>query len=147
MFIILTSSCARFLPTRRGYSRVSLGNDSGRRGRRNEDEDRLIDNLEPANRPRAIAFIAAFPDFWQRLQEPTRTALQATIDNADPAELADYRILAGVTLPQFRTAVCALIAGLNRNQVANAIASQPLTDLWPRAVEEYQGSGICSGFL
>ena len=46
MFIILTSSCARFMPSRRGYSRVSLGQDSGRRGRRNEDEDRLIDNLD-----------------------------------------------------------------------------------------------------
>ncbi|KAE8844039.1 hypothetical protein PTNB73_08384 [Pyrenophora teres f. teres] len=46
MFIILTSSCARFMPSRRGYSRVSLGQDSSRRGRRNEDEDRLIDNLD-----------------------------------------------------------------------------------------------------
>jgi cation-dependent mannose-6-phosphate receptor len=46
--VILTSSCARFLPSRRGYSRVSLGHDSGRggRGRRNDDEDRLIDNLD-----------------------------------------------------------------------------------------------------
>lgn len=47
MFVILTSSCARFLPERRGYSRVSLGSDSGRRsGRRNDDENRLIDNLD-----------------------------------------------------------------------------------------------------
>ncbi|KAH7117731.1 mannose-6-phosphate receptor binding domain-containing protein [Dendryphion nanum] len=46
MFIILTSSCARFLPSRRGYSRVSLGQDHSRRGRRNEDENRLIDNLD-----------------------------------------------------------------------------------------------------
>ncbi|KAF2128829.1 mannose 6-phosphate receptor domain-containing protein [Dothidotthia symphoricarpi CBS 119687] len=46
IFIILTSSCARFMPARRGYSRVSLGHDSGRRGRGNEDENRLIDNLD-----------------------------------------------------------------------------------------------------
>ncbi|PVH98720.1 mannose 6-phosphate receptor domain-containing protein, partial [Periconia macrospinosa] len=46
MFIILTSSCARFLPSRRGYSRVSLGHDSRGRSRRNDDEDRLIDNLD-----------------------------------------------------------------------------------------------------
>jgi cation-dependent mannose-6-phosphate receptor len=46
MFIILTSSCARFMPSRRGYSRVSLGHENGRRGRRNEDENRLIDNLD-----------------------------------------------------------------------------------------------------
>jgi len=46
MFIILTSSCARFMPARRGYSRVSLGHENGRRGRRNEDENRLIDNLD-----------------------------------------------------------------------------------------------------
>lgn len=46
MFIILTSSCARFLPSRRGYSRVSLGREHGRGGRRNDDENRLIDNLD-----------------------------------------------------------------------------------------------------
>ena len=106
---------------------------------------RLIDNLEPANRPRAIAFVAAFPDFWPRLQEPTRTALLATIENADPAALADYRILAGVTVPQFRTALLVIIANLSRNQLAAAIGSQPLADLWPRALEEYQGSGSWRG--
>lgn len=106
---------------------------------------RLINSLEPANRPRAIAFIAAFPDFWPQLQEPTRTALQATIDNADPAALTDYRILAGVTVPQFRAAVLPLIAGLSREHLAGAIAYQPLADLWPRAVEEYQGSGSFRG--
>lgn len=47
MFIILTSSCARLLPGRRGYSRVSLGRDHGRNGgRRSDDENRLIDNLD-----------------------------------------------------------------------------------------------------
>lgn len=106
---------------------------------------RLIDNLEPANRPRAIAFIAAFPDFWPRLQEPTRTALQQTIENADPAALTDYRILAGVTVPQFRAVLLPLIAGLNREHLAAAITSQPLAELWPRAVEEYQGSGSWRG--
>lgn len=106
---------------------------------------RLIDSLEPANRPRAIAFIAAFPDFWPQLQEPTRTALQATIDNTDPAALTDYRILAGVTVPQFRDALLPFIADLNREHLVAAIASQPLADLWSRAVEEYQGSGSFRG--
>lgn len=101
---------------------------------------RLIDNLEPANRPRAIAFIAAFPDFWPQLQEPTRTALQATIDHANPAALTNYRILAGVTVPQFRDALLPTIAGLSREHLGAAIAFQPLADLWSRAVEEYQGS-------
>jgi hypothetical protein len=38
-----------------------------------------------------------------------------------------------------------LIAGLNRNQLADAITSQRLAALWPRAVEEYQGSGSWRG--
>lgn len=105
----------------------------------------LMNNLEPLNRPRAIAFIAAFPDFWPQLQEPTRTALQATVENADLTVLADYRILAGVAVPQFRAALLALIAGLTRQQLADAIAFQPLTDLWPKAVEIYQGSGSWRG--
>ena len=106
---------------------------------------RLIDNLEPPNRPRAIAFIAAFPDFWLRLQEPTRTALQATIENADPASITDYRILSGVTVPQFRASLLTLIAGLTKRQLADAIASQPLADLWLPAVGKYNGSGSWRG--
>ncbi|KAH6642387.1 mannose-6-phosphate receptor binding domain-containing protein [Boeremia exigua] len=46
MFVILTSSCARCMPSRRGYSRVSLGADSRGRGRRDESENRLIDQLD-----------------------------------------------------------------------------------------------------
>lgn len=50
MFIIITSSCSRCIPSfrNRGYSRVSLGDDNGRgRGRgRNDDENRLIDQLD-----------------------------------------------------------------------------------------------------
>ncbi|HVI57112.1 MAG TPA: hypothetical protein VM621_18875 [Luteibacter sp.] len=106
---------------------------------------RLIDNLEPGNRPRAIAFIAAFQDFWPRLQEPTRTALQATIDNAVPAAHIDYRILAGVTVPQFRAALLPLIAGLSREQLVDAIATQPLDELWPGAIEKYEGSSSWRG--
>jgi hypothetical protein len=102
---------------------------------------RLINNLEPQNRHRAIAFIAAFPDFWQLLHEPTRTALQTTIDNASLAAVIDYRILAGVTIPQFRDALLTLISGLSRQQLADAIGFSALAELWPKAVKEYQDSG------
>ncbi|KAL0256935.1 Cation-independent mannose-6-phosphate receptor CI-MPR [Diplodia seriata] len=47
VFVILTSSCARFMPSRRGYSRVSLHGDRSRgRGRDSDDENRLIDELD-----------------------------------------------------------------------------------------------------
>lgn len=48
MFIIATSSCAGFLPGRRGYVSVSAnGNGSSRgRGSRADDENRLIDQLD-----------------------------------------------------------------------------------------------------
>ncbi|RFU26819.1 hypothetical protein B7463_g9520, partial [Scytalidium lignicola] len=48
-FIIATSSCARFLPSRRGYNTLSTSaNGNGRGGRRSraEDENRLIDQLD-----------------------------------------------------------------------------------------------------
>jgi hypothetical protein len=102
---------------------------------------RLIDNLEPLSRSRAIAFIAAFPDFWPRLLEPTRTALQQTVDNADPATLTDYRILAGVTVEHFHDGLRRVIAGLSRERLAGAIAAQPYAELWPTAVESYRNSG------
>lgn len=51
MFVILFSSCARFMPGRKGYSRVGSnfnnGSSAGRRGRSNsDDENRLIDQLD-----------------------------------------------------------------------------------------------------
>lgn len=57
---------------------------------------RLIDTAEPDSRPHAIAFIADFPDFWERRQDPTRIALQTTVENANHAALEGYRILSGV---------------------------------------------------
>lgn len=105
----------------------------------------LIDSLEPAHRPRAIAFIAAFPDFWPLLMEPTRTAMQETVDNAEPAVIDDFRILAGVTLPQFRAPLLAVIADLDAENLSTAIAARPLPDLWPRAIELYRSSGSFRG--
>lgn len=48
IFIIATSSCARFMPSRRGYSALNINGGSSGRGRngRNEDENRLIDQLD-----------------------------------------------------------------------------------------------------
>ena len=52
MFIILTSSCSRCLPRSRGYRALSTtngtarGGGSGGRGSRNDDENRLIDQLD-----------------------------------------------------------------------------------------------------
>ena len=100
----------------------------------------LINDIEPKNRPRAIAFIAVFPDVWRLLQEPVKTALQETANNADPAKLTEYRMLAGVKLPQFRNALLSLITKLDQNQIRDAIALQPLDELWPIAVEFYKGS-------
>ncbi|KAK0718451.1 mannose-6-phosphate receptor binding domain-containing protein [Lasiosphaeria miniovina] len=44
IFIILTSSCARFLPSRRGYRSLSISPNGRQRNR--EDENRLIDQLD-----------------------------------------------------------------------------------------------------
>ncbi|KAF2155926.1 mannose 6-phosphate receptor domain-containing protein [Myriangium duriaei CBS 260.36] len=48
LFVIATSSCLRWVPAKRGYSRISNGmpNGGGRRGRDSEDENRLIDQLD-----------------------------------------------------------------------------------------------------
>lgn len=99
---------------------------------------RLIDNLEPDNRPRAIAFIAAFPDYWALLQEPTQTALRETVENTTPENLADYRILAGLTFETFRPGLLRVVAHLERDGLARAVAAWPSPDLWPIALRAYE---------
>jgi hypothetical protein len=106
---------------------------------------RLIDNLEPENRNRAITFIASFPDFWAQLQAPTMTALEETAENTDAAQITDYRMLAAVTLPQFRDALLGLIDDLGDDRLRDAIEVEPLDDLWPHAVEKYESSGSYRG--
>jgi hypothetical protein len=106
---------------------------------------RLIDNLEPENRHRAIAFIASFPDFWPRLQPPTATALEQTAENSDAAQITDYRLLAAVTLAQFRDALLDLINNLGDDRLRDAIRVEPLADLWPHAIEKYESSGSFRG--
>jgi len=102
---------------------------------------RLIDSLGPAERPRAIALVAAFPGLWPRLLDATRTALQHTAEQAEPAALTDFRILAGVALPALRPAILALINRLSREDVARALSVQPFVELWARAIQIYGASG------
>ncbi|MFM1684695.1 hypothetical protein [Aeromonas salmonicida] len=106
---------------------------------------RLIDNLEPEHRSRAIAFLARFPAFWALLQEPTKIALQETANNIDPSELTDYRILIGVTAPQFRDALLGVIAGLDTQSVLDAISQIAIPELWGRGIDIYRDSGSFRG--
>lgn len=106
---------------------------------------RLLDGIETENRQRAIAFIAEFPDFWPLLQAPTRTALEETVANAGAAGAIDYRILSAVTLPQFRAPLLNLIANFGDGELRQAIATKPVAELWPRAIETYTQSGSWRG--
>lgn len=45
-FVIITSSCARFLPSHRGYRTLSISPSGRGMGRSREDEDRLIGQLD-----------------------------------------------------------------------------------------------------
>lgn len=102
---------------------------------------RLIDNIEPEHRPRAIAFLASFPIFWESLQPATQTALQATAANVNPFTLNDYRILAAVRLPQFRPALLNVIDELGARSLIDAVAQCPIPGLWTRGISIYGSSG------
>lgn len=106
---------------------------------------RLIDNSEPLTRPRSIAFLAALPAFWNQLQPATQTALQETAANFDPANAPDFRILAGVSVPAFRQALLGAIDNMDEDQLVQAIAISPLSELWIPAVESYGESGSYRG--
>lgn len=106
---------------------------------------RLIDTLEPQHRPKAISFVAAFPDLWPLLQEPTRMALQETVENTEAATITDHTMLAGVTLPQFRRPLLDVIGKLDGDSLAKALAVDPLPEFWPRAIALYEGSGSFRG--
>ncbi len=100
----------------------------------------MLDTIAPPNRVRAIAFVAAFPDFWPLIEDTTRTTLQTTVDNTTAATLTDFRVLSGLALANFRGPLEAAIAGLDRDRLVQALSAAPLVELWPKAVEEYGAS-------
>jgi hypothetical protein len=94
----------------------------------------------PALRTRAIAFIAAFPMFWDRVSAPTRTALQETAANIEPDMLTEYQILAAASLPALRGSILELIGRLSSAQVMEALRLAPFDDLWSPALAAYEAS-------
>jgi hypothetical protein len=102
---------------------------------------RLINQIEPRNRARTIAFIAAFPDLWDPLDAPTKTALLETTSNTSADGFADYQLLAGVVFPPFRNFLLDLIRNLSVDQLRGAIAFEPLADHWRHAIAKYKRSG------
>lgn len=105
----------------------------------------LIDNLDPVNFPRAVAFIGRFPDFWLLLQEQTRIALQETVENANFNTPRDYRMLASVELSQFRESLLSAVANFDQNQLGDAIKVKPLANLWESAIKFYKNSSTWRG--
>lgn len=106
---------------------------------------RLIDNSEPEYRYRIIAFLARFPAFWDQLQDPTKTALQETVNNIDPQSITDYRVLLGVNAPQFRRALLRVISELDAESVISAVSQVAIPELWSRGISIYRESGSYRG--
>jgi hypothetical protein len=106
---------------------------------------RQLNSLDPPNRMRGIAFLGTFPDFWQRVENSNQTALTETIANIRPAQLADFRIFSALGLAEFRDSLRAILQALTRDQLAEAIAVDALTEFWSRALDIYAKSSSFRG--
>jgi hypothetical protein len=102
---------------------------------------RLLNQLVPLHRPRAIAFVSIFPDFWVTLEPAMKMAFQETVESLQIADLSEYRMLSAVDIPELRDPILLLIRKLNIDQVSDAIASEPIPQLWPAALTGYENSG------
>ena len=105
----------------------------------------IMNSLKPEERGRSIGFLAGFPDFWRQLDDPTQTALQETVKNITPTDLTDYRLLAGVRLPEFREHLLDLMKALPPEQLREAVNQEALPELWGRSLQCYAGSGSFRG--
>lgn len=106
---------------------------------------RLIDNIPPEHRLRAIAFLALFPDFWDQLENATQMTLRQTLANINAAELPNFRPLAAVRIEPLKEPILRLIEGFDEEELGSAIAAAPLAELWPRALHFYTVSGSFRG--
>ena len=100
----------------------------------------MINRIEPPLRSRAISFLARFPEFWDRLENTCRQALQATVENVEGEESIDYRVIIGVRLPQFRRHLLRVIERLTADQLQEALNLEVVMELWGKALKVYQES-------
>ena len=106
---------------------------------------KMINTIDPSARPRAIPFVAQFPEFLNHIESSCRQALQATVESVDGEETMDYRVLVGVRLPQFRRHLNSVIRKLSPDQLQEALKFAIVTDYWERALEIYKESGSFRG--
>ena len=106
---------------------------------------KMINTIDPSVRPRAIPFVAKFPEFWDRIENSCRQALQATVESVDGEETMDYRVLVGVPLPQFRMHLSSVIRKLSADQMREAMKFEIVIDYWEKALEIYKESGWYRG--
>jgi hypothetical protein len=102
---------------------------------------RLLDNLEPAFRLRAIGFLASFPSFWNLIAPATRTVLLQTAQNIQATSLDYYRCLRAVELPQFSTVMTAVIDAMPEAKLREAMQVTVIRQFWPPSLSAYRDSG------
>lgn len=101
---------------------------------------KILNNMEPKERVRGIAFIATFRDFWSQLDSPVQIALRETAKNTKPEDLNDYSLIWGVKIPELKMPIMNLINRLPSGKLLDILRLEVLLEFWPAALSHYKGS-------
>jgi len=106
---------------------------------------RLINELDPVKRLNALPVLVRFPTAMDRLEPATLTVIGQSIINFDAAVWTDRSFFRAITLERFRPAIQEKLQELDLSDFINVLASTPIREFWPLALEKYAGSGSFRG--
>lgn len=106
----------------------------------------LVNNAKPEERLRCVLLCSEVPGLWGKIDPASRTALIATVENADwddeltPVSLRNATVLADLAEP-----MRAAFAAMTDEQVKALLKSSAPPKLWDRALEIFSRAGSFRG--
>jgi hypothetical protein len=105
---------------------------------------KLINDDEPDDRLRCIAFLASFPELIARLNHTALTALHHTVAH-DPSLADAPQAFAAVEIEVFRSELVERFEALDDSAAARVLSAAAAPSLWPNALSRYADAGSFRG--
>jgi hypothetical protein len=105
---------------------------------------KLINDDEPTDRLRSVAFLASFPDLITRLDPAVLTALHTTVVH-DPSLAEAPQAFAAVEVGEFRDDLVKRFEALDDTAAARVLSATAAPALWPNALSRYADAGSYRG--
>lgn len=97
--------------------------------------------MEVEHRYRAFHLIAAFPEIYDQLSDPTKAVLQQCVAAAGANPPDDLSFVLASSIADLRPSILRVVATLSEQDLTNAVAVGPPMILWQPALAKFSQAG------